>query len=37
MQQESNGKQSQLDMSSLPAGFYFIRFDNGVMNRIIKQ
>ncbi len=36
-QQKTKGKQTQLDLKALPAGMYFIRLDNGKMNRIIKQ
>ena len=36
-QQKTEGKQTQLAMKALPAGMYFIRLDNGQMNRIIKQ
>lgn len=35
--QKTEGKQTLLDMKALPAGMYFIRLDNGQMNRIIKQ
>jgi len=35
--QKTEGKQTTLDIKALPAGMYFIRLDNGKMNRIIKQ
>jgi hypothetical protein len=36
-QEQAMDSQTTLDMKSLPAGLYFIRLDNGKMNRIIKQ
>ena len=32
-----NNYQQQVDMSQLPSGIYFIRFNNGTVSRIIKQ
>jgi surface protein len=37
LQKLTMGKQTHLEMKALPAGLYFLRLDNGKLNRIIKQ
>ena len=37
LEQKASGRETELEMTGLPAGMYFIRLDDGNMKRIIKE